>query len=241
MSSVLIGTTVVASQGIFTESSTAQQTLGAMTRDNNGRTFVYAQAGATALVAGKLYQAKAQDATNLQDLTITNVAVGATTVVTTTTTTVAANALAGGLLTVTTATTGAGFTYRIKGNAAASAAALTIYLDEPIVVATTGTAKIDVKEPAFASLVVNPTTATSAALGAAVYNVTATYFGWLAIHGPTSVLADGAITTGTNVIASNAVAGAVEPGADAADLQASVGIALTGIADTQYGLVYLNL
>ena len=58
------------------------------------------------------------------------------------------------------------------------------------------------------------------------------------VSGPTVLLADGAVTVGTNLVASNGTAGAVEP---ATGVQAVVGTALTGIATTEYGAVFLQL
>lgn len=238
MRTQLTGPVAVASQAVHSESSVAYHNLGEIAFANDGRAFAYCKAGATALVAGKLQQSSAEDTTNFQALTITNVAVGATSVTTTDTTTLTVNQLAGGFLTVEEGTTGAGFVYGIAGNTAATAAVTTITLSDPIVVATTGTAKIDMIPNPYSALVVNPTTATSAPAGVAVYNVTAAYYGWLQIGGVASILNDSGSTVGTNVSASNATAGAVEAEVTA---QAHVGVAVTGVATTNYGFYKLEL
>lgn len=225
-------------QGIYSDASTIQTELGNLAHTNDGRAFRYVKAGATALVPGKLQQASAEDTTNFQNLTITASAAGATSVVTTTTVTLTANQLAGGLLTVVSGTTGAGQVARISGNTAATGAVTTVYLDDALVSATTGTVKIDMAPNPFNSVVVNPTTATSAPVGVALYAVTAAYFGWVQVRGASSVLADGTVVVGTELVASNGTAGAVEA---ATGVQAYVGTALTGIATTDFGLVMLKL
>lgn len=232
--SQLTGAVTIAAQPIHSESSTQLHNLGELVFSNDGRAFRYAKAGATALVAGKLQQASAEDTTNLQNLTCAVSSAGATSITTTSTPTVTANQVAGGLLTVTAATTGAGFTYKIKSHAAATAAAVTFNLVDPVVVATTGTVTVDVIPSPYSAVVVNPTTATSAPIGVAVYNITAAYFGWLQVGGVASILNDVGSTVGTNVSASNAVAGAVEAAVTA---QAAIGVAVTGVANTEYGFV----
>lgn len=230
----------VVAQGIHSESVSALHDLGSVVHTNDGRILRYCKAGATALVMGKLQQASAEDTSNHQALTIANAAAGATSITTTTTVTLAVNALAGGLLTVESATTGAGQTLRIAGNTAATAAAVTIYLDDPVLVATTGTALIDVILNPYNGVVVNPTTATSAPVGAAVFNITAAYFGWLQVAGACSILMDGTGVVGTAQDASNATAGAVEPHPEAG-VQAPVGTLITGVATTDYGFIKLDL
>lgn len=234
--SALKANLMVTPQEIYSTSSTQGTDLGALATSGDGRYFRYTLAGGTSLVAGKLQQAKAEDTTNEQALTVTNVALGATSVVTTTTVTLAVNLLAGGFMTINSATTGAGFTYKIKGNTAATAAVTTFTLEDPIAVATTGTTIVDVKVNPYSAVVVNPTTATSAPVGAAVYNVTNAQYGWVQVHGPCAILADGTVTVGTALVASNATAGAVEA---LTGVQAPVALALTGIATTDYGLVTL--
>lgn len=238
MATSLIGHSMAAGQPLLSSSSIKMNFLGQRLTSGDGREFTYVLNGAVAMVTGKLYQGPAQ-VTGDQNLAVAAAAVGATTVTTTSTVTVTANQYAGGWLAVTV-TPGVGYQYRIKSHPAATAAAVTLTLEDPIVVALTTSSRVDLATP-FSGVIVNPTTATSAALGGAVYTVAAAEYGWIQNRGAAVLLADGAITTGTELIASNAVAGAVEPGADAADLQANVGIALAGIADTEYGFVDLKL
>lgn len=228
----------VVAQGIYTESSTQLHGLGELVHSNDGRMFRYAKVGASALAAGKLYQSRAEDTTNFQNLTVAVNSVGDTTVTTTTTVTLTANQLAGGFLVIESATTGAGYTYKIKSHPAASGAVVTFTLVDPIAVATTGTVNIDVHPNPYDAVIIAPTTSSSAMAGFAVYDVTAAYFGWLCTHGPTAALAQGTIVVGDDVVpAETTTAGAIGPKADAT-LSEVVGAALTGIASTDYGLIY---
>lgn len=236
--SVLKANLLVTPQEIFTSSSTQGTDLGAFATSGDGRGFRYCLAGGTALVAGKLQQASAEDTSNYQNLAPSAAAAGATSVTITTSTTVAANALTGGFLQVTV-TPGQGYSYGIKGNTATSGAAgLVITLSDAIQVALTTSSRIDVIPNPYASVIVNPTTATSSPVGVAVYPITAAQYGWVQTHGPANVLADGTVVVGTAVVASNGTAGAVEA---LTGVQAPVGMALTGIATTEYGSIFLMI
>lgn len=240
MASNLTGPVLVAAQGIFSESSVQMHRLGEIAFSNDGRAFRYVKAGGTALVTGKLQQASAEDTSNFQNLTVTAPTAGDLSITTTSTTTLTANQLAGGLLTITTASTGAGQVLRIKSHAAVTGAVVTLNLEDAVVITCTGTTKIDMIPNLYSSVIVNPTSASSAPVGAAVYNITAAYFGWLQVAGAASLLADGTVVVGTALDASNGTAGAVEAHPEAG-VQAPVGLAITGAATTEYGFVKLQL
>lgn len=237
MSTTLSSTTLVNPQDIFSASSTAGTIVGARATTGDGRVFRYVLAGGTALVVGDLQQASAEDTTNYQNLAVAAAAIGATSVTTTTTATVTANALAGGYLCVTTSA-GIGNVYQIGGNTAATGAVFTITLNDPLLVALTTGSRIDLIPNPYASVIINPASASSAPVGVAIYPITAAYYGWLQTQGAAPVLADGTVTVGTALVASNGVAGAAEA---LAGVQAAIGTALTGIATTQVGLVNLLL
>lgn len=239
--SQLTGAAVVAAQGIYSESSTQLHHIGELMHTNDGRAFRYAKVGATALVPGKLYQAAAEDTTNLQELTVTTPTAGATSITTTTTVTLTADALAGGFLTIVSATTNAGQVMRIKGNTAATAAVTTIYLDDPVPYTPTGTVVIDCITNPYSGVIVAPTTETSSPVGAAVYKTTAAYYGWLQTHGPCPLVAVSAITVGDDVIVAGATTAGGVSVAGAATISGKVGYAITGIADTAYGFVFLTI
>lgn len=208
--------------------------LGAVAFDQAGNRYRYAKAGGTTLVPGKLQQAAAE-ATGDQDLAVAAAAIGATSVTTTSTVTVTANQYAGGWLLVTV-TPGQGYKYLISSHPAASGAAVTLTLSDPLVVALTTSSRVDLVANPYSGIVVNPTTATSAPVGVAVAAITNAQYGWIQDGGVASILNDGGSTVGTNVSASNGTAGAVEAAVTA---QAAVGVALTGIATTEYGAIKL--
>ena len=221
---------------VYTSTSNPGIALGTVGVTNDGRRFRFISAGAVALVPGKLQQAPAEVTAN-QNLAIAAAAIGATSIVTTSTVTVTANQYAGGWA-VPTATPGQGYYYRILSHPATTAAVLTLTLDDAISVALTTATTLDLVANPYGSIIVNPTTATSAPVGAAVSIVPISGFGWVQTEGVTSVLADGTVTVGTALVASNGTAGAAEA---LAGVQAPVATALTGIATTEYGAVNLQI
>lgn len=241
--SKLSGIVMASAAKLFSSSAEREHDLGSVAFDVEGNRYRYAKAGAVALVTGTLLQAPAQIA-NHQDLAPAATAAGAVQVtVTLGATALTANYYAGGYA-IVTVTPGVGYRYRILSHPAADASAavvLTLEADNAIVVALTTSSRIDLVPSPYSGVVINPTTATSSPIGVAVYPIAIGEFGWIQDGGVAAVLADGAVTVGTNVIASNGTAGAIEPGADAADLQASIGIALTGIATTEYGAIRLDI
>ncbi|MAG45125.1 hypothetical protein CL633_04545 [bacterium] len=239
MATRLTGPVLVSAAEIFSSSSNQEHDLGALAISADGRKYRYQLAGGTALVPGKLQQAPAE-ITNHQDLTATAAsAIGDTTInVTLGATEATANQYAGGYLMVTT-TPGQGYQYKIKSNPAADAsAAIVITLADPIKVALTTSSVVDLVLSPYSGTLVLPTTASSAPTGVAVHPTVASEYGWIQTGGPACILANNAITVGVNVSASNGVAGSVEAAVTA---QAAIGYAITGIADAEYGAIYLTI
>lgn len=234
----------VSPQELMTQSSIQMATLGSRATTGDGRVFRYVKVGGTALVPGKLYQGAAET-TGWENLAAAVMAIGDLSFTITSTITATLNQMAGGFATITTST-GAGYTYKIKGNTAATGAVCTVYLEDPIQLASAAaTTKIDIVESAFADVVISAGSGsgpTANLAGVAIYPVAATYYGWVQVGGPVGVLADGGITVGAVCVASNGTAGAVEIGTNAStEAQPYVGHALTGIDTAQYGMVYLNI
>lgn len=218
--------------------STQQFGLGARATIGS-RSFRYAQAGGSALVQGKLQQAPAEN-TAFEDMVPAAAAIGAVAVTLTPgASTATANQYADGYL-VITVTPGEGYMYQISSHAAiSSSTAFVANLKDAIQVALTTASNVDMISNPYKNIVVNPTTATSAPVGAAVFPVTAAYFGWIQDGGPASLLVDDqTVVVGTNVAASNQAAGAIEPHTG---VQAIVGVALTGGATTEYCAVKMTL
>ena len=238
MSTKLPGSLSVAAYGLFSESTTQAHQLGAYIESEDGRGYRYCKVGATALVVGNLQQGPAE-VTNHQNLTAPASAIGVTSVAVTLGATAAtANQYAEGWM-VISVTPGGGYQYKIKSHPAADASAsLTLTLEDPIEVALTASSRIDLVASPYSAVIVNPSAATSNAIGVAVNNIAASSFGWLQTSGPAVCLADGTVTVGTNVSASNATAGAVEAAVTA---QSAVGYAMSGIATTEFGAIYLTI
>ena len=237
----LTGPAMVAAQGVYTSSSTALHNIGEYMITNDGRGYRYCKAGGTALVVGKVQQAKAEDTSNEQEITITNAAIGDLTIVSTDTVTLAVDLLAGGFLLVSEGTLGVGQVLKLKGNTAASAAVVTFNLDEPVRTATTGTCKVDVKVNPYMSIIVAPTTQTSAIVGVAQHAIVASEFGWVQTHGVCGILAQGTVVVGDGLVPANTTTtGTVVSRADAS-LEASIGFALHGAASTDFALAFLTI
>lgn len=219
--------------------STPVTDVGALAITNDGRKFRYCFVTPTATVAGQLFQGPAQ-VTNHQNLTPSAASIGDTSLTVTLGGTLAhRNQYAGGFA-VVTVTPGVGYSYRIKSHpAAAASASLVLTLDDPIEIALTGTSRIDLMQNPFSGIIVSPTTMTGPAVGVATDIISAGNYGWIQSGGPVGVLADGAVTIGQSVASSGAVAGAVTN--IIATARAIVGHSVTGIADTEYGSIYLTI
>lgn len=231
----------VVAQGLFEESSTALHNLGEIVHSNDGRAYRYAKAGGSALVAGNVQQGSAED-TGDQDLTPAATAIGSTSIVFTSTVTVTENQYAGGFVSITTSA-GVGYVYPISGHAAFTAAAPTINLGQAIDVALTTSSRVDlVKNPYDAVILHAGASPTAVTVGVAVTAMTAAYFGWLQVLGPATVESEGGSSVGVLQIASDGDAGCVEDIGDGAnELDVRIGVAMTGIADGEFGLVRLSI
>jgi predicted RecA/RadA family phage recombinase len=204
----------------------------------DGRVFRYVRNGTTALVTGNLLQSIVED-TGEQDLAVAAVAVGATSIVTTTTVTVTANQYAGGYVLVSV-TPGIGQMFRILSHPAATAAALTITLEDPVQVALTTVSRIDLVPNVYDGVVAHPTSSSGSTIGVAVNDISISQYGWIQTGGVANLLNDaaGALTVGTTVMRSSSVTGAVRAHTGAVPV---AGYAVTGIAASESGAIRLNL
>lgn len=228
-----------APQDLYASSSTQGTDLGAFATTGDGREFRYVKAGASALVPGTLVQAPAQTTAN-QDLGVVAASIGAKTLTVASSTTVTANALTGGFVATTTGT-GYGYAYKIAGNLASAASSLVITLEDPIVVALDTTTKVDLVPSPYNGVVVNPTTASSAPLGAAITAIPASNYGWIQTKGVVPLTASGALTVGLGVAPSTATAGNVIASTTfTASVPGQIGFAVTGVAANETGLVDLR-
>jgi hypothetical protein len=237
--SKLTANTQAIPQDLFTESSTQQLDLGAEVTAGDGRRYRYVLVGGTALVPGSLYQSPAET-TSWQALAIASASAGATTITTTSTVTVTANQLVGGYVAISTGATAKGYLYKIKSHPAATAAVVTITLEDPLkTVLTAGTHTIDLIASPYSKVELwDYTNHDGMPVGVAVYPVTAAYYGWIQVGGPAALLIDsGNVGVGVNVYASAAVDGC----GDATATYGFIGTAVTAGSSTENAIVNLNI
>jgi hypothetical protein len=145
---------------------------------------------------------------------------------------------------VVTANAAEGQVYTIAGHpAAASQGSLVLTLDEPVVVAITANSTTDLVRNPNRHVVVAATTETGPSVGVALHAIGASEYGWLQTHGPGPVRAKEALVVGLSAVRSTVTAGAVSP---VTNIQADnelndVGYAITGIADSEFGLFYWRI
>lgn len=215
--------------------------LGAFCTAGDGRGYRFAYDGGTALVAGTLYQMNPQT-TSFENQTSTGNNVGDTTVTLGSSLTATANQFAGGFLVVRKGA-GQGQFYAIQSNLASSSAALTLVLDDPFVVATNSSSVIDIYPNPYNGVVPFPTTATSAPAGVAVTATAGTQYAWIQTLGVVAVQNDNAatISPGQGVAASVTTAGQVTKFTTSGSTPTYIGIAVTTISGTNWGLIQLQL
>ncbi len=219
--------------------------LGQMIYGDDGRKFVYAKAGVSALVAGQVQQSPAED-TGDQDIAAAapvsgsngSNSAGQTTLVTASMT-VTKNQYQGGYV-IMTVTPGLAKYYRIKSHQAYTSAAATFILEDEIQVTLSTATRLDFIPNPYNGVVVNPTGASSSIAGVAVAAVTAAFYTWLQVAGPGPLTNDaaGALTVGVGVMASSSVAGSVRLQVAG---QKIIGQAMTGVASGQVGLFQLSI
>jgi hypothetical protein len=208
-------------QGIYEQSATQNDHIGTKLVFPDGRVFRYAQCGAVAITRNLMQQgpdpAAAGSPSSSKFLSITQTGypqvAGDTdiTVLVTTGSAVPDNAFAGGFVQFTTGTNKD--TYRVLASKLdATDTELHLLLDSPIRNAIAATAKMTVTPPRWYKTIVTPvTTATEAAAGVPLIDVTISYYYWAQTKGPCPMTVD---TGDTLVIggmagipATNAVAG----------------------------------
>lgn len=227
---------------LYSDSTIPQHSLGTKATDGSGREFRYVKAGGT-IAAGQLVMTYTE-ATAEESITAPVTAIGATSVAVTTGGTVTANYYEGGYMVVTN-TPGLGLMYEIDHHGATSgSASLTYFLKDPIKVALTAASRLDfVRNPYNSVLQWNDGTGTytGVPVGVSVYALTSGNYGWVCVHGAASCLADGTLTIGRGVVASNATDGAVEVAANGTEAQPPVGYALTTGATTEYPAIFVTI
>ncbi len=176
---------------IYNDDSAAVLSIGQKVELPNGRTFRYALAGGTALVAGLLQQSSTQGGDTANDtLTIaTSVSVGDTSIaITNGTSTWTKDELKNGALIIERVENVGSHYYRIGGNTveAAGSAAMTITLADGVKfneALVAGTAVVQIAPSPWSKVIVFPTTPSGLPAGFAMVAVTAAQYGYLQTHG----------------------------------------------------------
>ncbi len=215
-----------ATGGMTTTDLSVSTQVGQKFQTADSKTVVLVQNGGTALTAGKLVQSPASIGSTHTGLTVATAAIGATALTVTMGGTLAtANQYAGGTL-VLSAGTGAGQTFKIVSHpAATSAGTCVMQLEEALSVATSvSDTKASLTLPQYGSrfgtdfttsgVVVCPTVATGAVIGATIYPIpastaTSCTYGWIVTNGFVGILNDATTAIGLDVMPSTNTAGAV--------------------------------
>jgi hypothetical protein len=230
-------------QGIYDVSITQKEAIGLVRKTDDGRTFVYAKAGASALAAGKMSQAAAAAAAVINKAAIIAAVGVRQLLLTIASATYAENYFAGGQL-VINAGPGAGNIYKIESSQGiSSGTTILINLEEPIRVAITASSYFTLTASPFMATV-ESATQTSTPTGVTPVAVPAGCYYWSQIGGITACLCGGAIAVGANVTLGSA-AGSVSA------LSATIGTTIlqpiigfcTGApgVDTEYRPIFLAI
>lgn len=231
-------------QDVRVQSTSKQHTLGTLAVTRDGRQFRYGQAGAVALVAGKMHQIPAVVA-NHQALVTTAAAVGATKITVTLggSAATADQYMDGYAVIRDTSTTGAGQAFPIVGNQAQTVTTGTadVYISESIAEALTTASVTNLELSPYGGILVSTTAdTTETCVGVPQVDIAAASYGWFQVRGVAAVLANGTITKGTGVIKSATTAGAVDIEATGTITQ-RVGIQLQTGTSAKYNTTMLTI
>ena len=239
----LLAPSAVSGINIGEYTSDQKHPLGTLGLTRDGRIFRYAQAGASALVVGNILESAAPIPNHLAR-TPPAVAIGDKSFsFTPGATGGAANLYAEGYLQVDT-TPGNGYTYGVSGHPAITAStAFTLTLDEAIrEVALTTSSRVGLHHNPYKNVIIGATTVGAPTIGGAVAPITAAYYGWIQTRGPFCALIDGTPGVGIGLQVSNAVAGALEVAAVAAEIDTRRVARMMQVGvDTKNNMVFLEL
>lgn len=234
----------IAPQDVYAASTTQQTDLGARATTGDGRYFRYALVGATATVAGQLYQGPASDVVNFSP--VGGLAIGQANVTGTnsftlsTSLTLTANQLAGGLM-AGVVTPGIGQTYQVKSNSAVtSATGAVITLSDPLRTNLSTASRVVFYPNPYNGIVVVGTAPTAPIIGVAPSVIAAASYGWIQTRGSIGVLIGGTPGSGQPVginLANTTGSVSLPTGV----IFTEVGQALATGASGEYDLVNLSL
>lgn len=227
---------------VFDSETTASIDLGAKMESADGRSFRYMKVGATALVAGSLYDGPASVGNHTNVTVALAAAVGATSITVTLGATLAtANQYAGGVIVINDVD-GQGFTYGIKSHPAADASAslvLTLESNELVLEALTTSSQASLVSNQYNGVIIHAASETGIPVGIAIKDIAAASFGWIQTRGSVSSLADANVAAlGEQVDASTTTAGATTLGTVAT---AALGYAQAQQVSTEFNPIFLTI
>jgi hypothetical protein len=236
------GTIEISTQDVYKTSTTKLMPLGTQGATRDGRLFRYGLAGAVTLAPGKINQIPAV-VPNHQNIAVQTASV------------VGDNTLAVTLgATATTAgqyddgyvvgydASGVGQSLRIAGTpAVAQSTTCILNLGDPVAIAQTTSAKVNLEQNMWGGALVYATGATTLLCNGVVnVSLPATTYGWFQTRGTAAVLGNGTIAAGSGVIPGQTTAGSVDIEA-ATTITQRVGFAQQAGASTKYNTVYLTI
>ncbi len=237
--------------------ATKKYSFGQRMETPDGRLFRYCKAGATTLVAGKLYtggSGQVADTMYLDKLVCGSAAVGATAVTITTggTTAVAVGFYDDGWLhTSSSADGGVGEVYRIKSAASAAAASAqsVVSFEDGEKIATIiqgGTTKVGMRKNQYDGLEIYPasTVGIGPLAGVAVSPIPASSFGWIQRRGPAPSYSESGslMVMSLPVSAGTSAAGAIDKWLGIASSTQVIGTVMTAAGTSKiFGVVDLSI
>lgn len=229
-------------QGLFSEDTVQNADFGAKVSTSDGRVFRYMKVGATALVAGSVYDGPANVGNHTNVSVAAAAAVGVQTVTVTLGATAAtANQYTGGVLVINDVD-GQGFTYGIKSHPAADASAalvVTLNADETIQEALTTNSQASLVPNQYNGVIIHAASETGIPVGVAIKDITAASLGWIQTRGPVSALQDAsAAALGKQVGASTTTDGSVSAGDGTLPV---IGYQLATGVSTEFNPIFLTI
>lgn len=236
------GVKLVTTTDIASNTTSKQDTYGAVGATADGRRYRYVQFAGT-VVAGNLVIAPSLVAGH-QNVAVQTAAKAGDTQVLVTLGAAAATVdqYAEGLLVIGVDGSGVPITRKIKGNTSANASGvITVVLDgkEPLLFALTTTNVVSLSPSLFNGVAASSTAGFP--IGFAVASAAANTWGWVQTYGPVGVVNDaaGALVALGKIKQSTTVAGAVVASSAATDVQ--IGTVLQATAASKSGLISANL
>ena len=242
---MLGGPIQITNADIRENTTTKHHPIGTLGVTTDGRSFRYAFAGASDLVAGNLQVAAdpvANHQNRLIDDVVTAPAIGdkKVTLLSIGATALTADQYADGYLNVRD-NTGEGYLYQIEGHSAYASAAtdVVVFLKDPIEVALDSTTEVSLEYNPWDNVVISATDQADLPVGIAHAATTLSQFGWVQTHGLASAFCDETFASGGDLTIGTGAAGQVEL-LDAAG-EPHLGVAhRAGIAD-EYIQIFLQV